>query len=231
MSVAMGLVRLCLAGPAIAAALVAAVPASAETPHDLVAAATATVEQFVADADFDNLRTLLERARGVVIVPDLYKAGLIIGGETGSAVILARDVNSGAWSYPAFMTMASGSVGLQIGASVSRIVLVIMTDKGMEAMLADKVNIGGDASVAAGPVGANVEAATTSTEMDRDIYAYGTGQGLFAGVAIEGAILIPDEDVNQLYYGEAATTRQIVQAGTVENGDADGLRAALTALD
>jgi lipid-binding SYLF domain-containing protein len=220
-----------LAGPAIAAALVAAIPASAETPQDLVAAATATVEQFVADADFDNLRTLLERARGVVIVPDLYKAGLIIGGETGSAVILARDVNSGAWSYPAFMTMASGSVGLQIGASVSRIVLVIMTDKGMEAMLADKVNIGGDASVAAGPVGANVEAATTSTEMDQDIYAYGTGQGLFAGVAVEGAILIPDEDANQLYYGEAATTREIVQAGTVENGDADGLRAALTALD
>jgi len=211
--------------------LAAAAPALADAPDDLVAEAKATVEDLIADPDFENLKALLQRARGVVIVPELYKAGLIIGGETGSAVILARDLNTGTWSYPAFMTMASGSVGLQIGASVSQIVLVIMTDKGMEAMLADKVNIGGDASVAAGPVGANVEAATTSTDMEQDIYAYGSGQGLFAGAAVEGAILIPDEDANQLYYGEAATTREIVQAGTVENDDADGLRAALLALD
>ncbi len=217
--------------PVVAAVLAAATPAFADSPQDLVAEAEVTVQQLVADPDFENLTDLLARARGVVVVPELYKAGFIIGGEAGRAVILARDVNTGEWSYPAFMTMASGSVGLQIGASISQIVLVIMTDAGMEAMLADKVDVGGDASVAAGPVGLNVEAATTSTDFDQDIYAYGTGQGLFAGVAVEGAILIPDEDTNQLYYGEAATTREIVQAGTVSNGDADGLRAALSGLE
>ncbi|MEM7119838.1 MAG: lipid-binding SYLF domain-containing protein [Pseudomonadota bacterium] len=218
-------------GWVVAAALFAATPAHADSPQDLVGDAQATVEQLITDPDFENLRGLLTRARGVVVVPALYKAGLIIGGEVGEAVLLAHDLNTGAWSYPAFMTMASGSVGLQIGASVNQVVLVIMTDDGMEAMLADKIEIGGDASVAAGPVGVNAKAATTSTEFDQDIYAYGTGQGLFAGVAVEGAILIPDEDTNQLYYGEAATTREIVQAGTVSNDDADGLRAALTGID
>lgn len=227
----MSLFRRWMIGPVVAVALGAAAPAWAETPQVLVDEARATVEQLVADPDFENLKALLARAHGVVVVPELYKAGFIIGGEAGEAVILARDVNTGVWSYPAFMTMASGSVGLQIGASISQIVLVVMTDQGMEAMLSDKVDVGGDASVAAGPVGVNVEAATTSTDFDKDIYAYGTGQGLFAGVAVEGAILIPDEDANQLYYGEAATTREIVQAGTVENDGADGLRAALAGLD
>ena len=218
-------------GPVVAATFVAAAPAWAETPQVLVDEARATVEQLVADPSFENLKDLLARSRGVVVVPELYKAGFIIGGEAGRAVILARDINTGEWSYPAFMTIASGSVGLLIGASVSQIVMVVMTDQGMEAMLSDKVDVGGDASVAAGPVGVNIEAATTSTAFNQDIYAYGTGQGLFAGVAIEGAILIPDEDANQLYYGEAATTREVVQAGTVSNSDADGLRDALTGLD
>jgi lipid-binding SYLF domain-containing protein len=227
----MGRLRHLVYGLAVAVALAAAAPARAAEPAQVVADAQATVEELVADPNFGNLRGLLARAHGVVVVPELYKAGFILGGEAGQAVVLARDVNTGEWSYPAFMTMASGSVGLQIGASVSQIVLVVMTDHGMEAMLADKVDVGGDASVAAGPVGLNVEAATTSTEMGEDIYAYGTGQGLFAGVAVEGAILIPDEDANQLYYGEAATTREIVQAGEVWNDDADGLRAALAATD
>jgi SH3 domain-containing YSC84-like protein 1 len=220
-----------LAGLAVAATFGSVAPARTGEPQVLVDEARATVEQLIADPDFENLKSLLQRAHGVVIVPELYKAGFILGGEGGSALLLARDPNTGEWSYPAFMTTASGSLGLQIGASVSQIVLVVMTDHGMEAMLADKVDVGGDASVAAGPVGLNVEAATTSTELDKDIYSYGTGQGLFAGVAVEGAILIPDEDTNQLYYGEAATTREIVQAGTVENDGADGLRAALLALD
>ena len=142
-----------LLGPVVAAVFAVATPALADTPQDLVAEATSTVEQLVADPDFENLKGLLERARGVVVVPRLYKAGFIVGGELGEAVILAHDMNTGAWSYPAFMTMASGSVGLQIGASMSQVVLVIMTDQGMEAMLADKIEIGGDASVAAGPVG------------------------------------------------------------------------------
>lgn len=193
----------------------------------IVEDARATLWDLVNDPDFGNLRGLLARSRAVVIVPQLFKAGFIIGGETGRAVLLARDMDSGAWSYPAFLDVGSASVGLQIGASQTQLVLVVMTDAGLEALLADKVNIGADATIAAGPVGAAAKAATTSSDFGEDIYAYGKSAGLFAGIALEGAQLVPDEDADMAFYGEAATTREIVQAGTVANSDADPLRAML----
>jgi len=100
----------------------------------------------------------------------------------------------------------------------------------MEAMLSDKIEVGADASVAAGPVGAAAKAATTSTEFNEDIYAYGTSEGLFAGISVEGAILIPDEDANHSYYGEPVTTREILQGDAVWNARADGLRELLESV-
>ncbi len=122
--------------------------------------------------------------------------------------------------------MASASIGLQIGAAGIQLVLVIMTDAGLETMLSDKVEVGVDTLIVAGPEGAAVKA-TTLTEFNEDIYAYGISEGLFAGVSLEGAILIPDEDANHSYYGEPATTREILQDEAVWNPDADGLRTLL----
>jgi len=205
-------------------------PARAEDEAAVVEDARATVHELANDPDFANLRGLLGRARGVVIVPQLFKAGFIIGGEAGRAVMLAHDMSSGSWSYPAFFTVGSASIGLQIGASETQLVLVVMTDEGMEALLSDKVNVGADASVAAGPIGAAAKAATTSTRLEEDIYAYGKSEGLFAGVSLEGALLLPDEDANMAFYGEAATTREVVQAGTVQNPAADALRELLAGV-
>ncbi|MBT6205613.1 MAG: lipid-binding SYLF domain-containing protein [Rhodospirillaceae bacterium] len=205
-------------------------PALADGEQGVVEDARATVAELLADPDFSNLHGLLARAHGAVIVPQLYKAGFIIGGEAGRAVILARDPNSGAWSHPAFMDMASASIGLQIGAAETQLVLVIMTDAGMEAMLSDKIEVGADASVAAGPIGAAAKAATTSTEFNEDIYAYGTSEGLFAGVSVEGAILIPDQDANHSFYGEPVTTREILQGDEAWNPRADGLRELLESV-
>jgi lipid-binding SYLF domain-containing protein len=205
-------------------------PAFADGEQALVEDAHVTVAELLADPDFSNLHGLLARAHGVVIVPQLFKAGFIIGGEAGRAVILARDPSSGAWSHPAFMDMASASIGLQIGAAETQLVLVIMTQAGMEAMLSDKIEVGADASVAAGPVGAAAKAATTSTEFNEDIYAYGTSEGLFAGISVEGVILIPDEDANHSYYGEPVTTREILQGDAVWNARADGLRELLESV-
>ena len=202
-------------------------PAAAGDEQRVVDEAADTVFELLSDPHFGSLRGLLERARGVVVVPRLAKAGLILGGEAGRGVILARDANTGEWSYPAFLDVGSASIGLQIGASESRVVLVVMTDTGLEAMLRENIEVGAEASVAAGPVGAEVEAATTSAELTEDIYAYGVSEGLFLGVAIEGTVLIPDQDANMAYYGEAATTREAIQAGAVENPGADVLRAAL----
>jgi len=203
----------------------------AEGEQVVVDDAAYTVFELLGDPDFENLEGLLDRAHGVVIVPQLIKVGFIIGGEAGRGVILAHDLDTGTWSYPAFLDVGAASIGLQIGASETQAVLVIMTDTGLEAMLAENVEVGAEASVAAGPVGAEVKAATTSTEFNEDIYAYGTSEGLFLGVAIEGTILIPDQDANMAYYGQAATTREIIQADEVWNEHADQLREILKGED
>ena len=205
-------------------------PAVADDERSVVEDARATLWELLADPDFGSLHGLLARARAVLIVPQLFKAGFIIGGEAGRGVLLAHDLSAGSWSYPAFFDTGSASVGLQAGASETQLVLVVMTDAGLEALLADRINVGADASVAAGPVGAAARAATTSTAFDADIYAYGISQGLFAGVSLQGALMVPDEDANLAFYGRAATTREIVQAGLVANERADPLRDMLMEL-
>ena len=198
-----------------------------EAPQRVVDAALATYANMTSDPDFANLNSLLARqAKAVVIVPEMIKGGFIIGGEWGQGVMLARDGATGLWSQPAFVTLASGSIGLQIGGSVSQVVLVVMTDTGLDAMLKDKVTLGGEASVAAGPVGAGVNAQSTS-DVNDDVYSYAKAQGLFAGAAIEGAVLEPDPDRNRFYYGETFSTRQIVMGQASPNAGADALRAAL----
>ena len=212
-------------------AVVIGLAAPARADHAVVEDARATLWDMLSDPDFENLHDLLTHARAVVIVPQLYKAGLIIGGEAGQGVLLAHDLSAGTWSYPAFLDFGSASVGLQVGASQTELVLVVMTDAGLEALLSDKINVGADASIAAGPVGAAARAATTSTDFDADIYAYGTSEGLFAGVSLQGGLIVPDEDANMAFYGEAATTREIVQAGLVANPAADPLRDMLMELE
>lgn len=197
-----------------------------DAPQRVVDAALATYRNLTADPDFANLNSLLARAKAVVIVPEMIKGGFIIGGEWGQGVMLARDGATGAWSEPAFVTLASGSIGLQIGGSVSQVVLVVMTDMGLNAMLKDKVTLGGGASVAAGPVGAGVNAQSTS-DINDDVYSYAKAQGLFAGAAIEGAVLESDPERNRFYYGAEYSTRQIVLGHVASNAGADVLRAAL----
>jgi SH3 domain-containing YSC84-like protein 1 len=214
----------------VLAVLVAPRLANAAGERVVVEDARATLWELLQASDFAALRDLLPRARAVLIVPQLFKAGFIIGGEAGRAVLLAHDLSAGSWSNPAFFDMGSASLGLQIGASETQLVLVVMTDSGLESLLADRINVGADATVAAGPVGAMAKAGTTSTAFDADIYAYGTSAGLFAGIAIEGAIMVPDEDANMAFYGEALTTREIVQAGLGHNQHAEPLRAMLMAV-
>lgn len=197
-----------------------------EPPQRVVDQALATYNNMTSDPDFANLNSLLARAKAVVIVPEMIKGGFIIGGEWGQGVMLAHDAVTGTWSQPAFVTLASGSIGLQIGGSVSQVVLVVMTDTGLDAMLKDKLTLGGEASVAAGPVGAGVNAQSTS-DVNDDVYAYAKSQGLFAGAAIEGAVLEPDPDRNRFYYGAEFSTRQIVFGEATPNAGADALRAAL----
>ncbi len=157
-TLATGLIGLVALGAALAPL---ARPASAASePRELVEKAKLTAERLLAQKDFPDLRGWMRKAKGVLIVPSLLKASFLIGGEGGSGVLLSRDRDAG-WSDPAFYTLGAGSIGIQIGIQDSEVLFVIMTEKGLEAMIDKHVTLGVDASIAAGPDGVGVEGATT----------------------------------------------------------------------
>jgi len=190
-------------------------------PQELVAKGTAVFKSFMQDPNMEWFRNNLSQARGLFIVPQMLRGGFIIGGSGGSGMLLARDPATGEWSYPAFYTMGSVSLGLQIGADASEIILMVMTDKGISAMLSTEFKLGGDVAVAAGPVGATAKAQTA------DILAFGRSKGLFGGVSIEGAVIAPRYEWNNAYYKTAASPVDILIKRTVKNEQADPLLKAL----
>lgn len=143
-------------------------------------------------------RDLLGRAEAVAVFPDVIKAGFIIGGRGGRGVI-SRRVRGG-WSAPAFFNLGGGSIGLQIGASSTDFVLLFMTQESLRGLLEDKFEIGGEGSVAAGPVGRAASASTNAT-LDAGILSYSRSKGLFAGLELKGTVINPDNDDNEAVYG------------------------------
>jgi len=165
---------------------------------------------------------LLKEAKGVLIVPSFYKAGFIIGGAYGDGVLLTRRPD-GSYGDPAFYRMTAGSLGLQIGIQSAEIVFVILTEKGLSAVLTDEFKMGANAGIAVGSIGAGAEAATT-THVGQDIVAYSKNAGLFVGGALEGAAIKPRKDWNAAVYGVGNDDpRAIIQRS--------GLRAAQNLKD
>lgn len=185
----------------------------------MVERATATVRNFRADPNMRWFRQNLPRARGVMVVPELVKGGFIFGGSGGSGVLLGR-TGSG-FSAPAFYNMASVTFGLQIGAEVAEVVLLVMTQRGMDAMYSTEFKLGADVSIAAGPVGAGAQAATA------DVVAFSRAKGVFGGLTLEGAGLSPRDEWNSAYYGEPLRPLEIIVRGAGNNPHANGLRQAL----
>jgi lipid-binding SYLF domain-containing protein len=202
-------------------------PAKAEEPQALVDRARLTVESVLKDPNFAAAKARLRNARGILIVPQLIKAGLVIGGEGGFGVLLSKDPQ-GRWSSPAFVTMAGASFGIQIGVEAKEVLFIIVTDKGMNSLLSAQAKLGADASVSVGPVGAGVQAATTGSPAT-DIIAFSKSQGLFGGAALEGSVIQPKADFNQDYYGRPVTPRQILIERSINHPGADALRNALGA--
>jgi SH3 domain-containing YSC84-like protein 1 len=142
-------------------------------------------------------RDLLDKAKAVVVFPGAIKGAFIVGGQGGKGVAVRR-IGRG-WSAPAFLNMAGGSIGLQIGGSKTDYVMLIMNDKGMKGLLEDKFELGGEGSVAAGPVGRTAAASTNAT-LDAEILTYSRSKGLFAGVSLKGVSINSDGDLNQAIY-------------------------------
>lgn len=154
---------------------------------------------------------LWSKANCVIVLPGVKKAAFGIGGEFGKGVMSCRTANS--WSAPVFMEMAKGSFGFQIGAQEADLVLLVMNKNGIDKMLNDKVTLGADASVAAGPVG-RTGVAATDARFNAQILSYSRARGLFAGIDVSGGVLRPDKDANADVYG-TTTAHDVVLGGSV----------------
>ena len=202
-------------------------PATATEPVEqqgLVDKARVTFENFmVDDQNFGEwFRKNLHEAKALLIVPNLLKGGYFVGGSGGSGVLVVKDVKTGLWSQPAFYTMGSVTLGLQIGAEAAEVVMMVRTQKAVDKLLTSSFKLGGDASIAAGPVGGGAKANVMT-----DIISYTRAKGAYAGISLEGAVIATRDKWNQAYYGKAVTPVEILVENSVSNPGSAELREAL----
>jgi lipid-binding SYLF domain-containing protein len=195
-----------------AASFVAAAPIAAAQSEEqkLVNKADVTLSNFLRDPQMTWLQQNIGRAKAVLIAPEIVKAGFIFGGSGGRAVLVAKE--GGKWHGPSFYTMATASVGFQAGVQVSENVTLVMTEKGMNSMLAANFKIGGDASVAAGPVGAGAKSDVTA-----DLISFSRAKGVYGGVNLDGTLVNLSDDWNRAYYGKPVQPVDILVKGAVSN--------------
>jgi lipid-binding SYLF domain-containing protein len=174
--------------------------------------AEAVFSEIMAAPDKGIPRDLLADAHCIVIVPALKTAAFVLGGEYGKGYLSCRNKSGSGWSAPGTVRVEGGSVGFQIGGSTTDLIMLVMSERGAAKLLESKFTLGGEGSVAAGPVGRTVKA-QTDAQMHADILSWSRSQGLFAGVAVEGATLRQDLDDNAVLYGKRLENRAIVTTG------------------
>ena len=183
---------------------------------DRISKAATVLQELTSSTDNRIPNELLERAEAIVVVPQMMKAAFGIGGRYGKGVVSERAEN-GRWSPPAFMEIGGGSFGFQIGASATDLVLVFTDRKAMNMLESGKdLKLGVDAGIVAGPVGRSAEAGT-NVKLESAIYAYSRSKGLFAGIALDGAVLYMDNDMNKKVYGNSVDAKQILNGNVAMN--------------
>jgi lipid-binding SYLF domain-containing protein len=168
---------------------------------DRVNKASEVMDEIMKIADKSIPRDLLAKANAIVVFPGAVKGAFIVGAQGGKGVAVSKTANG--WSAPAFLNMAGGSVGLQIGGQKTDYVLLIMNDKGLKGLLEDKFELGGEGSVAAGPIGRTAAASTNAT-MDAEILTYSRTKGIFGGISLKGIVISQDQDMNNAIYQKSA---------------------------
>ena len=213
--------------------LVAAVMAVAAGPawaqgeqQQLVDRATLAAQEILNTRDGTDARAVLRRARAVMICPQIFRAGFLLGGQGGSCVLAARD-GGGSWSAPAFYGLGGGSIGFQAGIQDAQVIMFIMNDKGLTAVMDSQFKLGADASATFVDMGGGVEGATTAA-LRADIVGFTRARGLFAGVSLGGSLMSTKSDWNAAYYGRPVAAQQIVVQMEATNPAADSLRDVLT---
>lgn len=194
---------------ALAAALAAPAAQAGPTEDARAGNALRVLTEIQAIPESSIPEKLLDEAKAIVIIPDTIKAGLVVGGRRGRGVLSVRTPDGG-WSNPSFVTLTGGSIGLQVGVQSADIVLVFRSERGLDSIVNGKFTLGADAGVAAGPMGRNAAAATDG-QMKAEIWSWSRARGLFAGVALDGAVLSIDDAANAAVYGRDTTPRMIFE--------------------
>ena len=166
----------------------------------------------------DWLKDNIGRARALMIAPEITKAGIIVGGAGGRAVVVTRDPASGRWAGPAFYTLATASIGLQAGIAVSEVVTLVMTEKGVNRLLSNSFRMGGDVGIAVGPTGAGA-----ASHFIADIVSFSRGQGVYLGLNLDGTVVSISDEWNELYYGKRVNAVDILVRRSVHNPQAKEL--------
>jgi lipid-binding SYLF domain-containing protein len=169
-------------------------PVPSSEPERLVAEARTTLSNFIRDPDQTWIQNNLNRARAVLIAPQIVRAGFIVGGSGGRAVLVSRDGTT--WSGPAFYNLATASVGFSAGVDVSEAIIVVMTEKGLNSLLSNSFKLGADASIAAGPVGASAGSTVTA-----DMITFTRAKGVYGGLNLDGTVVSTNVPWNDAYYG------------------------------
>ena len=199
---------------------------SASEEDFLVDKARFTLDNFLSDPDMQWFRDHMKDARGILIVPQFIKGAFFIGGSGGTGVFVARDEKTNEWSYPAFFTLGGASFGLQFGGQASEVVLLVMTQKGIDSLMSTTLKLGADASVAVGPIGRGVEG-STAPNLSADLLSFSKAKGLFAGISLEGAVVAARDALNTSYYQAPTKTIDILVRRSVSNPQADPLLAVV----
>ena len=204
---------------AMAATILYTAPALAQSEQQkLVNSASKTLSNFLRDPDMTWLQNNIGRAKAVLIAPQIAKAGFIFGGSGGRAVLIAHESPAGKWGGPAFYTLATASVGFQAGVSVSENVTLVMTEKGLNSLLANSVKVGADASVAAGPIGAGAK-----SDIVADLVTFSRAKGVYGGLNLDGTVIAPSNDWNNAYYGKNVLPPDILIRMSAHNKQSDAL--------
>ena len=184
--------------------------------------AKVTFEIFMQDKEYVWMHENLNRVKGLLIYPQVLKGGFILGGTGGTGVLVVKDAKTGDWSQPAFYTLGSVTFGLQIGGEASEIIVMVMTQKGIDSLYASSIKLGGDVSIAIGPVGSGAK-----SDILADFISFARSEGLYAGLNLEGSVLKVRDSLNHAYYKTEVSPVQIILERKVSNKNSDILRETL----
>lgn len=217
--IALAVIFLVAAGTAM---VMPAMATDATDAQGLVDKARITFNEFMGDKQYWWLQDHLKAAKGLLIYPQVIKGGFILGGSGGTGVLVVKDEKTGDWSQPAFYTIGSVTFGLQIGGEASQIVVLAMSQKAIDSLLASSIKLGGDASVALGPVGGGAKENITA-----DFISFAKSKGLYAGINLEGSVVNVRDSLNSGYYGKKVSPVEIIIKKEVSNEGSKELRETL----